>query len=279
MSKRSQGKTRLISVSIEEMYGGSYEGYDAILDQSLNPRSPELLYEKFAAFGPTSATVVLDLGCRDAAQACELHRRFGCHVEGIDLVTANVEAARNHIQKEGLAAAVQVTQGDIHALPYPDNTFEFIWCRDVLGHMRDLARAFAEAARVLRPGGKMLIFELFATERLSDEEASHLWSSLAVNPENASRDHFDEALAAAGFSIIEADVIGSEWREFGEENESKRTSKQLLRIARLIRQRDRYIAAFGAKDYAVELADAQYGVYQMLGKLSAVIYSLQNRGR
>lgn len=65
-------------------------------------------------------------------------------------------------------------------------------------------------------------------------------------------------------------------REHGEENESKRTSEQLLRIARLRRQRDRFVAEFGAKDYAAEMADALYGVYQMLGKISLVVYSIEN---
>ena len=56
-------------LSIEEMYDGSYEGYEAILNQSLNPRSPDVLYEKFNALGPTHEGLVLDLGSRNAAQA------------------------------------------------------------------------------------------------------------------------------------------------------------------------------------------------------------------
>jgi ubiquinone/menaquinone biosynthesis C-methylase UbiE len=267
-----------IELSIEEMFDGSYEGYGTVLDQSLNPRSPDVLYEHFKALGPTDDSIVLDLGCRDAAQAAELHRRFGCRVEGIDLVASNIQAAQKLIEKQGLTNAVQVVQGDIHDMDFPDNRFDFIWCRDVLGHMRDLQQAFEACARVLKPNGKMLIFEVFATDRLTEEEARHLWLPTASNPENASRDYFERAFSAAGFSVTETDVISSEWREYGEETDSKRTSQQLLRIARLRRHRDRFMAEFGAKDYAAELADALYGVYQMLGKLSPVIYSLVNSG-
>ena len=267
-----------IELSIEEMYDGSYEGYEAVLDQSLNPRSPDVLYEKFKVLGPTDESIVLDLGCRNAAQACKLHRRFGCRVEGIDLVASNIRAAQKRIKNEQLTDVVQVLQGDIHDMSYPDNRFDFIWCRDVLGHMRDLQQAFKSCARVLKPNGKMLIFEVFATDLLTEEEAKHLWLPLASNPENASRVYFERAFSAAGFSIIEADVISSEWREYGEEGDSKRTSQQLLRIARLRRHRERFMAEFGAKDYAAELANAHYGVYQMLGKLTPVIYSLVNSG-
>lgn len=265
-------------LSIFEMYDGSYEGYEAILDQSLNPRSPNVLYDKFNTLGPTHESLVLDLGCRYAAQACELHRRFGCRVEGIDLVASNIRAAQKRIKNEQLTDVVEVLQGDIHEMSYPDNRFDFIWCRDVLGHMRDLQQAFKSCARVLKPNGKMLIFEVFATDLLTEKEAKHLWLPLASNPENASHTYFEHAFTAAGFAVIEADVISSEWREYGEETDDKRTSQQLLRIARLRRHRERFVTEFGAKDYAAELANAHYGVYQMLGKLSPVIYSLVNSG-
>ena len=268
-----------IELSIEEMYEGShasYEAFLAVLDQSLNPRSPDVLYEKFGALGPTRESIVLDIGCRHAVQACELHRRFGCRVEGIDLVESNIQEAQENIKTKDLTHAVQVLQGDIHEMPYPENRFDFIWCRDVLGHMRDLQRAFGSCARVLKPKGKMLIFQVFATDLLTEEEAERLWLPAATKPENVSRAYFERAFTAAGFSAIEADDITSEWREYGEETESKRTSLQLLRIARLRRHRERFVAEFGAKDYACELANCHYGVYQMLGKLSPVIYSLVN---
>ena len=267
-----------IALSIEEVYHGSYEGYEAVLDQSLNPRSPDILYKKFNTLGPTFASIVLDIGCRDAAQACELHHRFGCRVEGIDVLDSNIQAAQKHITNKNLTHAVHVVQGDIHEMSYPADSFDFIWCRDVLGHMRDLRQAFKSCARVLKPNGKILIFQVFATDLLTEDEAKHLWLPLATNPENMSRDHFKRAFTEAGFSVLEADTISSEWREYGEETESKRTSIQLLRIARLRRHRERFLAEFGAKDYAAELANAHYGVYQMLGKLSPVIYSLINSG-
>lgn len=268
-----------IALSIEEMYDIDYEDYDelmGVLDKSLNPRSPDLLYEKFQVLGPTSETLVLDLGCRHAVQACELHRRFGCRVEGIDYMDSHIQVAQKHIKDKRLTDAVDVIQGDIHEMPYPDNRFDLIWCRDVLGHMHDLHQAFKSCARVLRPNGKMLIFSILETDLLTENEAQELWPPLASNPENSSRAFFEQAFTAAGFTIIEADELGSEWREHREESDSKGTSQQLLRIARLRRHRDRFVAKFGEKDYACELANNLYGVYQMLGKLSPVIYSLKN---
>jgi len=46
-------------------------------------------------------------------------------------------------------------------------------------------------------------------------------------------------------------------------------------VARLVREPDRYKAMIGERDYEVELGDCLYGIYQLLGKLSAAIYVLR----
>jgi ubiquinone/menaquinone biosynthesis C-methylase UbiE len=270
-----------IELSIEEMYAGTREDYDnflAVLDESLGPRPPDVLYEKFGELEPTAESVVLDAGCRHAVQACELSRRFGCQVVGVDFVLDNLREAQGNIAKAGMGRLVQVSRGDIHQLPFESARFDYIWCRDVLAHMRDLRLAFRSCRRVLKPGGKMLIYAMFATDLLTDEEAESLWPPLATVGDNLRRPYFDQALAAAGFSVIEADELGSEWREYGEETDSKITSKQLLRIARIRRNRDQLVATYGEKDCASEMANCLWGVYQLLGKLSPAIYTLVNPG-
>ena len=270
-----------VDVSIEEMYAGTQDDYDnflAALDESLSPRPPGVLYEKFGALEPRAQSVVLDAGCRHAVQACELSRRFGCRVLGVDLVDDNLREAQRNIAKSSMEPFVQVSRGDLHHLPFPDEYFDLIWCRDVLAHMRDLPLTFRSFARVLKPNGKVLIYAMFATELLTDEEAAHLWPPLATNGDNTRRSYFDDAISAAGLTVVEADELGSEWREYGEETDSKTTSKQLLRIARMRRNRDHLVAKYGLENYASEMANCHWGVYQMLGKLSPVIYTLEKPG-
>lgn len=95
---------------------------------------------------------MLDAGCRHAVQACELYRRFGCRVLGVDLVEDNLREAGRTITKHGASASVGLARADIHDLPFPDGAFDLLWCRDVLAHVEDLPRAFASFARVLKPG-------------------------------------------------------------------------------------------------------------------------------
>ena len=270
-----------IKVSVIEMYDESeviYDDFIAVLDQSLNPRPPDMLYDKFGSFNPGPESLVLDLGCRRAEQACELSSRFGCTVVGVDLVTTNLQRAQWHITEQALTQSVQVIQGDIQQLPLKTSMFDLIWCRDVLTHMSDLAQTFAESARVLKPEGKMMVFHMLGTDLLTSEEAIQLCLPLASFPENMSRTYFEQAFTAAGFTQLEADELRSEWREYGEETDSKRTSKQLLRIARMRRNREQLIAQYGEKYYESELANCHWGIYQMMGKLSPIVYTLAKRG-
>jgi SAM-dependent methyltransferase len=237
-------------MSVERMYGDmslSEAALDALLDASLDPRGPDLLYEMAGALGLDADSTALDVGCREGVRLVELNRRFGCRGAGVDPVAANLARA----------------------------PAELVWVRDVLIHVADLTTAFAECRRVLRPGARVLVFQMFATPQLEPGEASRLWSSLAAIPANTDRATFEQAVGDAGLSIEHRDELRSEWREHGEEHGDGRTARQLLRAARLLRDPARYTAAMGADSYAVEIGDCLYGVYQMIGKLSPAIYVLR----
>lgn len=59
------------------------------------------------------------------------------------------------------------------------------------------------------------------------------------------------------------------------DEEFYKTSEQLLRIARIHRNRAELLRRIGEKDYNVEMADCLWGVYQMLGKLCPTVYVVE----
>ncbi len=266
------------SLSVEEIYGDSDVDevtIAAILARSLQPRPATMLYEKMAALGLQAKSLLLDIGCRDARHTCELVQRSGCTAIGIDPVDDHIRRAHQHIAERHLTARVTVIKGRIESLPTPPKRFDYIWCRDVLNHVPDLRLALIECARVLKPNGSMLIYQTFATELLEPPEAARLYPPLAVVPANMSPPYFEEVSRRTGFQVIKKDVIGSEWREAWEEDGTHTTSTQLLHLARLRRRRNEYIALLGRTLYEVELANCYWGVYQMLGKLCPISYTLR----
>lgn len=90
---------------------------------------------------------ILDFGCGTGTMLGYL-RRFG-EVEGID---ADEHAVR-YCHARG-QARVQLLDSD--ALPFPDDSFDLLTALDVLEHIDDDRRSFAEVARILRPGGTFL---------------------------------------------------------------------------------------------------------------------------
>jgi 2-polyprenyl-6-hydroxyphenyl methylase / 3-demethylubiquinone-9 3-methyltransferase len=96
---------------------------------------------------------VLDVGCGGGLLAEEF-ARLGCAVTGIDPSKESLAAARRHAVSQGLAIRYQCAAGE--ALPFADESFDTVYCCDVLEHVADLRQVIAETARVLRPGGAYL---------------------------------------------------------------------------------------------------------------------------
>ncbi len=251
---------------------------EARCKQSLNPRSADMLFELFGGLGPTPASQVLDVGCRDAKHAVELARRFGCRVLGIDPAPVHIERAAKLIAEAGLAGLVRAELAAIEAIPTPDGSADLIWCRDMLNHV-DLARGLAECARVLRPGGRMLVYQTFATSEMEPREAARIYTAMAIVPQNMDEAFFQATAQASGLSITARDVVGSEWRERWAEEGSPALQEDLLSIARLRRSEAALVAEFGRAQFEAAYASSLWGIYQMLGKLQPTVYLLAKGDR
>jgi 2-polyprenyl-6-hydroxyphenyl methylase / 3-demethylubiquinone-9 3-methyltransferase len=134
----------------------SWWGEDGVLAtlRALNPTRFGYMRRVLAASGlDLQGRKTLDVGCGGGILAEEF-ARLGCDVTGIDPSQPSIEAARDHARREGLAIEYRVGTGE--ALPFPDSSFEIVYCCDVLEHVDDLPRVISEVARVLAPGGVFL---------------------------------------------------------------------------------------------------------------------------
>jgi SAM-dependent methyltransferase len=101
-------------------------------------------------WAPMSGKRVLEFGC-GLGLYMRAMQRFTPHVFGFDIeVERLAHARRNGI--DGLSGAVG------EDLPYADASFDVIFSNDVLEHVRDDARSAREIVRVLRPGGRAVIY-------------------------------------------------------------------------------------------------------------------------
>ena len=114
-----------------------------------------------AAAGDLRGRSVLDAGCGDGAFAVAAWAK-GARVSGVDASQTMLEAA--HTRALGSGARVDLVHASVEELPFPADTFDVVVMASVLCTVEDPLRAVSEAARVLRPGGRLVLGEL------------HVWS-------------------------------------------------------------------------------------------------------
>jgi len=110
-----------------------------------------------AAPGPDDH--LLDVGCGMGGPGRYLADRFGCSLTGIDLLPLRIETAEELTGRTGHAGRISYRVADATDLPFGAGSFAQAWLLDVAIHVRDKASLFEEMARVLRPGGLLVMHD------------------------------------------------------------------------------------------------------------------------
>ena len=98
--------------------------------------------------------------------------KMGFTTTGIEPASESIQAAQQHANAEGLN--IKYEQGTGEHLPYPDQSFDCVFCCDVLEHVRDLPKVIAEISRVLKPNG-VFIYDTLNRTFVSKLVAIKIW--------------------------------------------------------------------------------------------------------
>ncbi|KAJ9637302.1 hypothetical protein H2201_001700 [Coniosporium apollinis] len=102
---------------------------------------------------------VLDAGCGVGHVAMHLARK-GLRVQGIDVVDRHIQKAQRYIQADGLEGRVKVRKMDYHHLDeHADKSFDGVYTMETFVHATEPEKALSEFFRVLKPGGKIALYE------------------------------------------------------------------------------------------------------------------------
>jgi len=123
-------------------------------------RGREASLELAAQLDLGPACRVLDVGSGLGGPARLLAGRGGCHVTGIDITPAFCTAARALTERVGLGDRVDYREGNALDLPFADAAFDVVWTQHAAMNIADKPRLYAEMARVLRPGGRLAIYDV-----------------------------------------------------------------------------------------------------------------------
>ncbi|HEX2297960.1 MAG TPA: methyltransferase domain-containing protein [Pseudonocardiaceae bacterium] len=153
---------------------------------------------------------VLDAGCGVGGSSLWLAQERGAEVVGITPVASQVAMARRFADRRGMAGRVRFEQADYGATAFPDACFDVVWTLEALCHAPSKAAFYREAARLLRPGGRIVVAEYLRTDRPVDdigERLLHEWLSGWAIPDIDSPGEHLTHLSEAGFTDARLDDI------------------------------------------------------------------------
>jgi ubiquinone/menaquinone biosynthesis C-methylase UbiE len=141
---------------------------DAIAKGPFAPIYPVIARQVIDTCGITEGRCV-DIGCGPGHLAMALAAASNLSIDALDSSNDMLAIARQNIQEAGLTDRVHTVCGDVHDLPYDDNSIDLVVSRGSFFFWDDRVRAFQEIYRVLRPGGRTFVGGGFGTPALKAE--------------------------------------------------------------------------------------------------------------
>ena len=151
--------------------------------------------------------VVLDLGSGAGLDVLLSARRVGPSGKayGLDMTDEMLELARRHQAEVGVTN-VEFLKGNMEAIPLPDGSVDVVLSNCVIALAVDKGRMFAEAMRVLRPGGRLAIADVVANSECSAERAGDAASWVDCVSGALTQAQYRETLNRAGFVRASIDI-------------------------------------------------------------------------
>jgi sarcosine/dimethylglycine N-methyltransferase len=132
-------------------------------------------------------STVLEVACGLGPAARHLADRYGCRV-----FASNIS---------GLGERVAFLGADFHRLPFADGCFDLWWCQESLLHSPDKAAVLAEATRMLRPEGWLVLSDVTLARWVGEADREAIYARVK-SPGMWDRSDYDRALAALGFEVV-----------------------------------------------------------------------------
>lgn len=117
-----------------------------------------------------STDKILDAGCGVGGSAIYLAQHYGCKVVGVTLSDHQVRKARQYALDANLTDLVSFHVMDYQRTSFPDQSFDVIWGIESICHAPDKRAFVKEAARLLKPGGRIIIADGFALQNHYEQQ-------------------------------------------------------------------------------------------------------------
>ncbi|CAF1293801.1 unnamed protein product [Adineta steineri] len=155
-----------------------------------------------------SGDKLLDLGCGVGGPLRRIAYLTGAHITGVTISQYQIQRAK----QIGVPSNCQFIQCDFMKLPFEDNTFDHIYTIEAVCHAPDKAKCFAEAIRVLKPGGSIVGYDWCLTNKYDSLNHDHIETKRLIEegdglPDLKSTQQLVVDLKSVGFIVQESKII------------------------------------------------------------------------
>jgi ubiquinone/menaquinone biosynthesis C-methylase UbiE len=174
-------------------------------------KSSKILAEKA---GIKAGMYGIDL-CSALGAGCRfLVNNFGAKMVGLDATDTMLKKARQRAKTKGFRGKVEFKKGDVTAIPFNNNTFDFVWGEDAWCYVVDKAKLISEAARVLKPGGILAFTDwIEGPKGLAEEEAERI-NRFMKFPYMESQKGYEKLIKDNGLQLIESVDLTEEFASY-----------------------------------------------------------------
>ena len=224
----------------------AYDQHQALLNKNA------VLYAK-AGIQPQHK--VLDAGCGIGGSSIWMAREHGNQVTGITISAKQAGYAGQHAQRHKVADKVNFEVADFCSTPFPDESFDVVWALESSCHALRKGDFLAEAYRVLRKGGRLVVCDGFLLQREFDDRQ---WQAVVAClngwavPNLCDRDEFAGLLSEQGFADIICHDISSQ---------TQASAEYMYKVAKRLRPVQRISQWLGLRSQA-QTANYEVGLAQ-----------------
>ena len=202
-------RPRDLYTRLDELDEPSLRALAGVLEiRGSHPRQVEMRVGHIEMLGELVGQRVLDVGCGTGVVTRDIARQVGPGglVVGVDPTPVFVEIAER-LRQEANLDGLHYQTGDGRALDFPDSSFDVVMAITVLSHLPARTQVLAELARVVRPGGRLLVTDgdyvanqLAHTDRATTDRIISAWVENVVDDPLMAR-RLPALIAASGFQV------------------------------------------------------------------------------
>lgn len=176
--------------------------WEAVMSEQIHSGGEEITDRMAKAVGLKPGMHVLDVCSALGAPARHIAKKYGVRVTGLDFTKTMLAKANERTKAAGLDHLITFVEGNAMDMPFKKETFDVVWGQEAWCYVTNKDQLMFEAARVLKPGGKIIFTDWVITGQVEEPLLAKLYETMAF-PYMETLQGWADLMKKHGLKVIE----------------------------------------------------------------------------